>query len=102
MSQLPLRVSVLLSIQRALWDEVTPRLRGVSVAVSESAVSGRMIFDHVPTDDDVEDCSLVETHVIADMLPEVTVTLTAVGAEPPEPRDLLPGEEWVYLRKEPH
>ena len=43
-----------------------------------------------------------ETHVIADMLPEITVTLTAVGVEPPEPRDLLSGEEWVYLRKEPH
>lgn len=64
MSQVALRVSVLLSMQRALWDEVTPGLRGVAVAVSESAVSGRMIFDHVPTDDDVENCSLIETHII--------------------------------------
>jgi hypothetical protein len=102
MSQLPLRVSVLLSMQRALWDEVTPGLRGVSVAISESAVSGRMIFDDAPTDDDVQGCSLVETHIIADMPPEVIVNLTAVGIEPPQPRELLSGEEWVYLRKEPH
>jgi hypothetical protein len=81
---------------------VTPGLRGVSVAVSETAVSGRMIFDHPPTDDDVDDCSLVESRIIADKLREVTVTLTAVGVEPPEPRDLRPGEEWVYLRKNPH
>lgn len=102
MSQVPLRVSVLLSVQRALWDSVTPGLRGVAVTVSSSAVSGRIIFDHVPTDDDVEDCSLVETHIIADMPPEVTVTLAAVGIEPPAPRDVLSGEEWVYLRKEPY
>jgi predicted anti-sigma-YlaC factor YlaD len=102
MNQVPLRVSFLLSVQRALWERVSPGLRGVAVTVSSTAVSGRMIFDHVPTDDDVEDCSLVETHIIADMMPEITVTLAPVGIEPPAPRDLFSGEEWVYLRKEPH
>lgn len=56
----------------------------------------------MPTENDIDDGSLVETHVIADMLPAVAVILTAIGVEPPEPRDLLPGEEWVYLRNEPH
>ncbi|GAB2503171.1 hypothetical protein GCM10027063_48110 [Promicromonospora xylanilytica] len=60
----------------------------------------RMIFDRIPIEDEIESCSLVETYVLADMAPEVVVELTPVGVTPPGPRDLLPGEEWVYLRKE--
>ncbi|MBL0886211.1 hypothetical protein [Myceligenerans indicum] len=100
LSPLPFRVSALLSLQRALWDGVSPSLRGVAVAVTAAAIRGRMIYDHVPTEDEVESCSLVETYVVADMAPEVVVDLTAVTVTPPEPRNLLPGEEWVYLRKE--
>jgi hypothetical protein len=100
MSPLPFRVSVLLSLQRALLDEVSPRFRGVAVAISDAAIRGRIIFDRIPAEDDIESCSLVETHVLADMAPQIVVELTAVGVAPPEPRDLLPGEEWVFLRKE--
>ncbi|WP_419702731.1 hypothetical protein [Promicromonospora sp. NFX87] len=59
-----------------------------------------MIFDHTPTEDEVESCSLVETYLLADMAPDVVVELTPACVTPPGTRDLLPGEEWVYLRKE--
>jgi hypothetical protein len=100
LNPLPFRASALLSVQRALWDEVSPSLRGVAVAITAAAIRGRMIYDHVPTENEVESCSLVETYVLADMAPEVVVDLTPVTVTPSEPRNLLPGEQWVYLRKE--
>lgn len=100
MSPLPFRVSVLLSLQRALLDGVSPHVRGVAVTISGTTIRGRMIFDHTPTEDEIESCSLVETYVLADMAPQIVVELIPVGVPLPEPRDLLPDEEWVFLRKE--
>lgn len=100
MSPLPFQVRALLSLQRALWDELSPHVRGVAVAISDAAIRGRMIFDRIPTEDEVESCSLVGTYVLADMAPEIVVELTPVVVTAPGTRDLLPGEEWVYLRKE--
>ncbi|MBL0888727.1 DUF7660 family protein [Myceligenerans indicum] len=95
------RTTVLLSLQRALWDAVTPGLRGVTMRLSESKIEGRMLYDHDPDATDREDCSLVETHVLADLPDDVAVRLKAVAVVPPEERMLLAAEEWVYLRKEP-
>ncbi|MEV0952961.1 hypothetical protein [Promicromonospora sp. NPDC050249] len=95
------RTSVLLSLQSALWDAVTPGLRGVAVRFGEARIEGRMIYDHVPGPTDHEDCSLVETYVIADFPQDVAVSLDAVAVVPPEPRLLLAEGVWVYLRKEP-
>ncbi|MFC8798498.1 hypothetical protein ACFT2C_12260 [Promicromonospora sp. NPDC057138] len=95
------RATVLLSLQRALWDVVTPGLRGVTVRIGESTIEGRMIYDHGPDATDREDCSLAETYVIADFPADVAVSLDAVAVVPPDERMLLAGEEWVYLRKEP-
>ncbi|MFI2365385.1 hypothetical protein [Promicromonospora sp. NPDC019610] len=95
------RTSVLLSLQSALWDAVTPGLRGVAVRFGGSSIEGRMIYDHDPGPADHEDCSLVETYVVADFPDDVTVSLNAVATIPPEPRSLLAEEAWVYLRKEP-
>lgn len=95
------RASVLLSLQSALWDAVTPGLRGVAVRFGEARIEGRMIYDHVPGPTDHEDCSLAETYVIADFPEEVAVSLDAVAVIPPESRSLLAEEMWVYLRKEP-
>ena len=74
-------------------DELSPHVRGVAVAISDAAIQGRMIFDRIATEDEIESCSLVETYVLADMAPEVVVGLTPVGVTPPGPRDLLAGEE---------
>lgn len=42
----------------------------------------------------------VEAYVAADFLHPVEVRFAAVAMPPPAPRELLPGEEWVYLRRE--
>jgi hypothetical protein len=95
-----LRVSALLSMQRALWDIVTPGLRGVAVRVGEGEIVARFLFEHEPGDDDREDVSLAESTAAADFLEDFRVSFDANWLPTPAPRALVDGEEWVYLRKE--
>jgi hypothetical protein len=94
------RVRVLLSIQRALWDLVTPNLRAVAVTAREPHIHLRFMFENEPDDDDREDTSLAETYVIADFEDSVSIETDCVWLPVSLPRDVEPGEEWVYLRKE--
>lgn len=92
------RGAVLLSMQRALWEQVTPNLRAVSVALRDGqAVAARFLYDGPIGEVERECTSLAETYCIADMPPDVSVTFSAVERAA---RDLLPGEEWVYMRRE--
>ena len=62
------RPSLLLSLQRALLNEVHPELRQVSIeanAISE-VVRLRFEYDGVPTESARESCSCVSTEVISD------------------------------------
>lgn len=63
------RIRVLLSFQRALWDTATPALRGVAVRTTEPVIEPQFLYEHEPTEDEIELVSLVETYVIADLLP---------------------------------
>jgi hypothetical protein len=91
-------VTVLLSMQRALWEQVTPNLRAVSVDLRDGeAVTARFLYDGPIGEVERECTSLAETYCIADMPPDVPVTFNAVERAA---RDLLPGEEWVYMRRE--
>lgn len=96
------RVSLLLSMQRALWEQVTPKLRGVAVAMhgdeDQKSVQARFLYEGVAGETERECTSLAETHCIADMTPDVVVAFSVVEHAS---LDLLPGEEWVYLRHEP-
>lgn len=94
------RTSVLLSLQRALWDVVTPNLRGVAVRADHPRITARFLFEGEPSEDDRENVSLAETSTIADFSKEVEIEFTPVQVPVAEPRDLHPGEHWVYLRKE--
>ena len=97
-----MRTDVLLSLQRALWEQVTGDLRGVTVSYQDSAqlgsIEGRFLYEGEVGDVQAECTSLAETYCIADFPPEVSVTFRAV---PNASRDLLPGEQWVFLRHEP-
>jgi hypothetical protein len=73
------RVSVLLSLQRALWDLVGPNLRGVAATFDYPVVTARFLFENDPTEEDLEDVSLAETHTIADFPEDVSVDF--VGSE---------------------
>lgn len=96
------RVSLLLSMQRALWEQVTPNLRGVAVVLRSHGTSqraeARFLYEGVVGDTERECTSLAETHCIADMAADVSVAFSVVEQASV---DLLPGEEWVYLRHEP-
>ncbi|MFG1621375.1 hypothetical protein [Kribbella sp. NPDC049227] len=96
-----LRIRVLLSFQRALWEQVTPGLRGVAVRVGSQMVEGRFLYDGVPGEVEEEIVSETETYVIADLEPAVGVSFRAEWAPEATARTLGPGEEWVYLRREP-
>ncbi len=95
-----MRIEVLLSLQCALWDEVTPELRGVSVRIGDNDVTSRLTFERVPTVYDLEVVSEVETYVIADLPPRIQVLCRAEHLPMDQPRELESGEEWVYPRRE--
>ncbi len=63
------RVELLLSVQRSLCGEVTPRLRAVSCEADEhlQIVRLRFIFDTTETDVDHECASCAAAEVIADL-----------------------------------
>lgn len=94
------RIQALLSIQRALIDEVTPNLRAVAMRIQYPHIEARFLYESV-TAEEIEDVSLVETYVIADFHPDVVVTFTAVTVPFVDARVLLDEEEWVYMRREP-
>jgi hypothetical protein len=93
------RIEVLLSVQRALWDMVTPSLRGVAVKPAGPLIEARLIYESV-TEEERMIAAEVEAYVVADFTPPVDVSFDAVAVSISAPRELEPGEEWVYLRRE--
>jgi hypothetical protein len=95
----PRRCEVLLSLQRALLGEVTPRLRAVTVKYAESSVHFEAYFDGEVSDEDRESMSLVETEVMADFPSDHLITHEVIRLDAPA---LIPKDRtWVYYRKEP-
>ena len=98
-----LRTSVLLSMQRALWDHVTPDLRGVTVECSGELdrgahVAARFLYDGEVGDLQHECVHESEAYFLADFLPDMTSEFVAVGNAD---RQLEGAEMWVFLRWEP-
>ena len=94
-------VEATIFLQRALVGMVTPELRGVCVQADPTAVRGRMIYDHEPTEDERELVSEVETEVTAAYPPEVEVVVHAEGLPATTWPALAPEEWWIYRRREP-
>lgn len=94
------RISALQSLQSALWDVVTPNLRGVAVRIEYPMIHARFLFENEPTEDDRENVSEAETYAIADFHENIEVVFEPVEVPVSEPRELEAGEQWVYLRKE--
>ena len=93
------RIEVLLSLQRALWDLVTPSLRGVAVTPTYPIIKARFIFETVGEDEEMI-VSEAGAYVVADFVPPVDIHFTAVPLAPSLRRELGPVEEWVYRRQE--
>jgi hypothetical protein len=96
---LPFRVEVLLSLQRALWDMVTPSLRGVAMRLEYPLIEVRLLFETVG-DGERMIASEVGANLVADFVPPVDVYSTAVAVPVGTARGLTGDEEWVYLRRE--
>lgn len=98
-----IRTSVLLSMQRALWDHVTPDLRGVAVeSIGEldrgAHVTARFLYEGDVGPLQRECVSESEAYFLADFLPDVSTKFTALARAD---RNLQGDEMWVFLRWEP-
>jgi hypothetical protein len=100
MSDLPLRVRLLLSLQRALWGAVYPQLRQTSIEADEHAhlIRVRFEYDGKPTDEVLDACQIAATEVIADFAGPWTID--DQHCEVPFPLKLNRLEHLAYLRAE--
>ena len=73
------------SVRRALSGEVFPALRAVAVDCGPRFVTFRAYVHGALSDDDAEALSRVETEVMADYAPDVTVTHEVIRCDRPEP-----------------
>jgi hypothetical protein len=100
---LDLRIEALLSIQRALWEKVTPDLRAVAMLIDGDAASGhvsaRFLYEGAAGEVQRECVSIAEAEFAADFSQAISTDFVAV--EDVAERKLASGEEWVYLRWEP-
>lgn len=91
----------MLSLMRALWEQVTADLRGVAVAYEGSpergCVRARFLYESDVGEVQADCTSLAESYCIADFPPAVSVMFFPV---PNASRDLQPGEEWAFMRWE--
>jgi hypothetical protein len=76
----------MLSMMRALWDQVTRDLRGVAVSyqgsVEHGSIEARFLYEGAVGDVQAECASLDETHCIADFPPGVSVMFRPVPTRP--------------------
>jgi len=91
----------LLSMQRALWEIVTPELRAVVLRVSGVKVHARFVYDMPITDDILEIVDEADTEALADLPDGSRTDFTAEYLPPDQPRELSDDEVWVFLRREP-
>jgi hypothetical protein len=100
--ELNFRAQVLLSVQRALWDLVTPKLRGVAIKISkpDRSIDARFLYARDLTLALDEIVSEAEAYVAADFDETVKIRFSAQYLPIGNSRDLEAGEEWVYRRRE--
>ena len=93
-----LDVQIQLSAQRALWGQVPPSLRAVSVDIDEQRVYFRCIFDGEPTEYDWNLMSVAATEIIADFRAPYTIKEDYLSVKVPKEMNHL--KYLVYLRHE--
>jgi hypothetical protein len=96
-----LRAQVLLSLQRALVGAVTPNLRLVVCRWTESEIKIRAVYDQQPSPDEVEEMSIVETNMLADFPPSMTIQVQCLESDRAFKVAVEDDEEAVYARWEP-
>lgn len=99
--RLDFRLRVLLSIQRALWQMVTPQLRAIAISTkAPQKLRARFLYDIAPGPLEREIVSETQAYVIADFDENLDTSFMPEYHPAPRPLELGPEEEWVYLRRE--
>ena len=96
------RVSILLTVQKALWGEVTPNLRAVFIGWSDltddSSIKLYFVYDGEISDDDKDNGECVTAEVLA-IFPDNDVAAEFLQIDYPNKIPAL-GNEGIYFRKE--
>lgn len=100
MNTIQLRTRVLLTMQSALLGMVSKHMSAVVVSWTEEKINIRIAFDRVPTANDIELASEIETEVISHF-PQHTVQCCAETSNPPMRIELSPNEALVFQRSVP-
>lgn len=88
-----------LAAQRALVDEIPPRLRSVSLDIADGRqLHVRFEFDGDPTDEERECASIVMTNILASVSPSISYSEDFLSNPFPQRRSFLPIP--VYARNE--
>ena len=95
-----LRPLVLLSLQKALLEMVTPDLRAVEVWIEDRSVRARFAYDGELTDDHREVVSEIEGLVVGDLPDDAKVEFEAAPIPHPEPVAIVRESVFAYLRRE--
>ena len=90
----------LFSVNRALWERVTPDLRGVAYTLTDESLTVRFMYADEPSDATRELVSEAETESMADWLPPFQVSFHVEHLPVPEQLTIGTEERWVYLRYE--
>ncbi len=92
------RSRILLSMMTALWGEVSPALRSVSIKWNEKMIHLFFFYDGEISDEDQESAECIATELIAHF-PEHELEVDVIRLDYPKPLPKDKGE-LVYLRKE--
>jgi hypothetical protein len=91
--------SVVLSVNRGLWGEISPRVRSVQVKYNGSEIHIFFYLDGRILDEDRESASVASTSVAADF-PSHRVIEYCVQRHAPQRIVVPEGQAVVFLRKE--
>jgi hypothetical protein len=91
--------SAILSVNRALWGEVSPHLRSVQVTFDALEIRVFLYFDGPISEEDKEIASIVTTSVAADF-PEHSVVEHCLQLDHPQPVPVVEGRHVVFFRRE--
>lgn len=91
---------LMLSANRALWGEVSSRLRALYVKAGEDAMYVKAIYDSGMTEDDEESTRIIGTNIIADFSSCNRIYEENLVIAAPLPIEIEKGWHLVFRRKE--
>lgn len=98
MNKSELRVTVLISAQRALLGMIHPSIRAISIGFTENTLTIIYYLDRVPIDEDYENISVVVSEIMADIDFSKIEEKCVFTKKPLSTLENV--SDWVYIRQE--